>query len=480
MIAKMRNVWSSRPGKGRRLTPLAVGSVTVIVIAVAAVAALFGPELQQALSPGYSVTAEFPTNYRDRLVPSKSTAKFGGLEVGKVSDVKDTDHGTTLVTVNVSVDPSLLGPAPSAAVHPYTVLGGGYSVDLSPGGGPGTFDTDDVIPIQRTSFPVDLDTVLDALPSQTRTSLQNVVRGAGDTLKQGGRDSARDLVQAAPPTLGPAGDVLHAAEGKNPGTDLPQLVTSVESTARTLNSQNGAVGSIVDDLDRTTSTLASQSTPLAQTVATLPQTLNDTRRGLSHLDGTLDRLTTTSRSFRPAADKVAPLLDRLNPVLERARPVVHDLRPVLNDARPAVEELVPTSKQLTGVLNDVRGPVLDRINGPLLDTVMNTFQGQHEYAGSGGGIQANHKFYEELGYLVSNLDRASMVQDRQGSGLSFQVGAGLTSLVAGDKKLPDLTGLLGMLNGGKPVGRTGPPAPSQGLGKGDPHPAYGNPQEGGR
>lgn len=473
MITKLRSAWSRRPGRGAHVTTLGLGLATVALLLIAGVCALFAPELQQALSPGDEVKAEFATNYRDRLVPTKSTVKFGGIEVGKVSDVEYTDHGTALITMKVDMDLSLLGPAPSAAVRPYTILGGGYSVDLSPGGGPGTFDTDTVIPEQRTSMPVDLDTVLDALPSQTRDNLQHVVKEAGDTLAPPGRDALRDVVQGAPGTLGPAADVLQAAQGTHPASDLTGVVSGLENTAQTVNAQDGALGSIVDSLDTTTGTLSAESRPLAQTIATLPQTLDSTRRGLGSLDGTLGRLTTTAENFQPAAKKVAPLLQELNPVLQEAEPVVRDLKPVLDDARPAVQELVPTTSQLTGVLNDVRGPVLDRVNGPILDTVLNTFQGKNEYAGSGGGIQANHKFYEEAGYLVSNLDRASMVQDHQGSGLNFQVGAGLTSVVAGDKKLPDLTGLLNMLNGGQPVGRTGPPAPSQGLGQGAPTMQYG-------
>ena len=41
---------------------------------------------------------------------------------------------------------------------------------------------------------------------------------------------------------------------------------------------------------------------------------------------------------------------------------------------------------------------------------------------------ADHKFYEELAYMATNVDRASMSQDQRGSTLAFQAGVGLSSL----------------------------------------------------
>jgi len=74
--------------------------------------------------------------------------------------------------------------------------------------------------------------------------------------------------------------------------------------------------------------------------------------------------------------------------------------------------------------------VLDRVNGPVMHLLLNTWHGSGPYAQSGGGNQADHKFYEELAYMATNIDRASMTQDGHGSLLSFQVGAG-TGSVAG-------------------------------------------------
>jgi phospholipid/cholesterol/gamma-HCH transport system substrate-binding protein len=201
---------------------------------------------------------------------------------------------------------------------------------------------------------------------------------------------------------------------------------------------------------------------------------------VTNLGGTLDKLTDTATSFRPAAQKVGPLLDQLDPVLADARPVVHDLRPVLDDARPAVDELVPTVDDANGVLGDLRGPVVQRLQGPVMDTVLDTYRGTGPYEGSGGGWQSDHTFYQELGYLVTNLDRGSMTQDRQGSLLGFQVGAGPLETVGGLRSvsLPDLVSQLERAGGLAPSlgngGATGPlaalPTPGS-LGQGNSAPA---------
>ncbi|MCD2198243.1 hypothetical protein LQ327_33250 [Actinomycetospora endophytica] len=444
---------------GRRPTAWALGAALlgglVLVLALTA----FKPQLQSLLSPGKTITAEFADNYRDRLVPYKSTVKLAGLEVGRVSEITESDHGTALVSMKVDDDMDKLGPAPSAAIAPLTILGGGYAVELYPGGGPGSFDPDNTIPLSHTREPVDLDPILDSLPHSVRSSLQGTVGSLNDTLSQGGSDSLRRIVSDAPGALAPTGDVLAAAQGTRPQQDLPQLVTNLESTAEVVGDRSRQVGQIVDDAHTTTTVLARQSQALGDTVAKLPTTLTDTRTGLDHLGGTLDQLTDTAKAFQPAAEDLNPLLTQLTPVLRRADPLLRNLRPVLADAAPAVHELVPTASQATSVLDDVRGPVLDRVNGPVMSMLLNNYRGTGPFQGSGDGVQADHKFYQELGYMVTGLGRASQVQDAQGASLNFQVGAGSGSPNAGGLSFEQLARMLTLP--GAPAG-AGPGAPATG------------------
>ncbi|SNR94667.1 phospholipid/cholesterol/gamma-HCH transport system substrate-binding protein [Haloechinothrix alba] len=422
--------------RSRWRTPLGIGIVFLALAVIVLLAAVFKGSLVTLLRSGETITAEFSRNYQ--LHPADTAVKVAGLEEGVVTGVEETDQGT--VKVSMKVDESALdalGPKPSAIVTPNTLLGGAYSVELRRGGGTGRFEGD-FIPRARTQTPTELDRILESLPQPTRESARSVVKQLDETLASGGTDALRDLVADAPQTLRPAGDVLKAAQGRRPGVDLPRIVSNFHTAADVLSRHQGQLGDIVTSLRDTTAVLAERSQPLAAGIASLPATLRDTRTGLIDLRGALDKLNATADSFRPTARELEPLLGQLDPVLRQARPLLRDLRPLLRDARPLVEQLVPVTQRGTAVLNDVRGPVLQRVNGPIASTVMNTWHGTGPYKNSGRGMQADHKFYEELGYLAANVARASMVQDAQGSLISFQAGANTESLPGIPLTMPNL------------------------------------------
>lgn len=427
---------SARALRRRPRSAFGAGAAFLIVVTVAAFLLAFKAPLLTFLRSGETITAEFDSSYR--LRPDESKVKLSGLKVGVVRDVEYTDHGTARVSMKID-DSAMeaLGSEPSAVIAPLTILGGVYSVELRPGGGTGRFDGD-FIPHERTRVPVELDRILEALPQDTRTSLRNAVGQFGDTARGGGRDALRDVVAQAPDTLRPAGAVFEAAQGTRPGVDLKEIVRNFHTMSDVLSRDSGRLGGIVSSLEDTTGVLAEQAEPLAAGFESLPATLRASRTGLTDLDAALAKLTRTAESFEPSAESLEPLLRELNPVLTRTRPLLADLRPLMEDARPLVNQLVPVAQRGTEMLDHLRGPVLDRVNGPVVDTVMNTWRGSGPYEGNGGGVQADHKFYEELGYLVANMDRASMTQDRQGSMLGFQVSVGPKSVAGVPFTLPNL------------------------------------------
>lgn len=415
------------PRVRRPRSQFALGVAFVVVAAVVGGLLAMKPQIQSWLMPGETIKAEFSSDYR--LRPHKTKVKVSGLEVGVVTHVEHPNAKTTVVSMKVN-DSGLdaLGQKPSVHVEPLTVLGGAYMIELHPGGRGGRFEGE-FIPKERTHLPVELDRILESLPRPTRESSQNVVEQFEETLARGGGEALRDLVASAPDTLKPASSVLEAVQGARPSVDLPQIVANFHSVASVLDRHEGQLGSIVDSLNDTTRVLAEQSMPLAAGFESLPETLRTTRTGLTDLRGSMERLGGTAASLHPTVMRLDPLLRKLAPVLEKARPLMRDLRPLLADAPPTIGRLSSVAERGSAVLGDLRGPVLERVNGPITDVVMNTFRGKGPYKNTGGGIQADHKFYEELGYLVTNLDRASMLQDAQGSTVGFQVGVGSRSLV---------------------------------------------------
>lgn len=425
------------PPKSPHRRHLVLGVSMIVALVVAAVVVVNKSALIVALRPGETVSAVFARN--DGMEVGQTAVKIAGAAVGTVSGVSAGPGSTTVVSMKLD-DGTLakLGSAPTAAVRPVTLLGGRYYVQISPGGTPGTY-RGGPIPLTRTTVPVDLDQVLQALQPQARTGLRSTVGDLNGALSQGGSTALRSLAADAPGTLGPAGDVLNAALGANPGSDLPALVTNLDRISVALTRNSGQLGSLLDGLRGTTASLAAQSGPLSRTVADLPRTLASARAGLADLGVTLDKLDATAPRLMPMAGSLDAALARLNDALTTGRPVISALRPVLADARPTVARLVPTSALATSVLDDVRGPVLSRLNGPVVSALDAKWSGTGDFAGDGG---TGRTLYQELGVLAARFDNLSKYYDRNGPFANLQAGAGTNSVggVPGlDRLLLDLT-----------------------------------------
>ncbi|MFJ8812942.1 MlaD family protein [Amycolatopsis thermoflava] len=430
MVAKLRR-------------PVVLGAV-LLVLAVGALLAVYQKEkISTMLSSGEQVRAEFARDYR--LLPDKSDVKVAGVVVGTVTDVGKDARGHSLVSMKVDEGTSdKLGTAPSAIIRPTTLLGGNYYIELVPGGARQPFDGSP-IPVSRTSVPVELDQILAALPGRSREAMQNTVALTDGALSAGAGDAAADLLRDAPGTLTPANDVLAALRGTRPREDLYQLVPDLDAAADAITRQEGQLADVIGSLADVSASLAAQRGSLAGAVADLPATLTSTRNGLGGLRGSLDRLTAVADRARPAVAELSPLLAKANPVVQQALPLVRDLRPLLHQALPLVDELVPTAGGATATLNNVRGPVLERINGPIATTVLSPWTGTGPYEGNGGN---GHLFYEELGYLAAHTANLSQYGNENGRMLGLGLGAGLSSAGGNDPGTAQLLQSLGLLPAG--------------------------------
>lgn len=405
-------------GLPRPRSAKAIGIVVLAVLVAFGVGAFEKERLASMLSSGESLQAEFPRNHH--LVVYDSEVKMGGVALGTVTDVERTDYGTAKVSMEVE-DGTLakLGSDPSAAIRPALLVGGRNYVDLTPGGHTGEFEGGP-IPLERTSVPVELDDVLSSFTPSAKEGVRTAVDKFDATLRRGGRDAVKDLLKAAPDTLRPTGKVLNAVRGTNQSTDLTRLVRGLETTGAVLSEQDGQLSDIIRSFHGTTSALASVRTPLAESIATSPETLRTARTGLSDLNGSLDRLTATANEFRPSVNELDSLLENLDPVVVEARPLVRDVRTLLHDADPLLDRLVPIAGKTTGVLRDINGPVLDRLSGPIRQTVLSPWKGHGVYEGGGN----DNKFYEELGFLTVDGAKAFQTHDHNGSLGRLMAGVG--------------------------------------------------------
>lgn len=404
-----------------RANPFRIGVVMFVVLAVGGAALFQKTQLTTMMSPGETVQADFKRDYHLRAYVTK--VKVSGVRVGIVTDVERQENGE--FRVSMKLDDGIekkLGSTPSASVRPTTLLGGNYYVALDPGGDPSTFDG--VIPASRTTTPVELDRVLEALKPSVRESLPRTVARLDSTLDADGRKAVRRLVKEAPGTLDPAAPLVDALRGTRPGSDLQNLVGDLESLAAGLSKHPDELAGAVDGLASTSAILASQRNEIADAVDSLPSTLQSARTGLDSLDGTLDQLRVTAGDVQPAAEELEPLLKELDPALTKLSPVVRQLRPTLRDLRPLIKQLVSVSTTATDVLDDLDEGPLQKVNGPIMETVLSPWKGTGDYAQSGNDTV----FYKELGNLIAGMNNAGRMTDRNGSTIHFQPGFGIGSV----------------------------------------------------
>jgi len=447
-----------------RLKPRSAKTTGALVLLFLLIFSLFAfnrPRVETTLSSGEGLRAEFSQAYK--LVPYQSVVKLAGVEVGTVTGFERT--GSNHAVVEMKLDDGTrekLGTTPGANVRPTLVLGGTYYVELVRGGKAGSVAEDSTIPVDRTRVPVELDKVLSAITPDAADAVHGTVRSLDRTFDKRGRNEVQRFLSTAPRTLDPAADVLAGLRGTNPETDLTRLVTGLRNTAAAMNQNKGQLGSILDDLGTASQALADNRGALAQTVADGPQTLRVTKAGLADLDSTLDRLHTTADSFRPAARALDPLLAELGPVLKTARPVIADARVVARDARPLVQDLVPTAENAMGLLDDVSGPVLGRLNGPVKKAVLSPWHGTGLYEGGGN----DHLLYEEAGYLLSDTADVFKFHDKNGAMGRLMAGFGLSTPggIVG-KSFEEYLEMMGFLL---------PKGPQEGANAGEPQPPLGS------
>lgn len=394
-----------------------IGACMLVVALVASVLLFKKDAISTMLMGGRTISAVFDQNYKVR--PNRSPVKVGFVKVGRVSDVHRNDDGTATVTMKVDEKVlRTLGSKPSATIRATTLLGGNYFVDLAPGGGSGEFRADS-IPRSRTQVAVELDKIAGALQPDALSSAQKALKRTDASLKKSDQAALRRLLADAPGTLEPGARVIDAAQGERPD-DLTKLVSTMESTGRVMTQNEGQLDSILIDLRTTSRVFGDHSADVQAALKPLPSALSNARTGLNDLNTTLITAREVSGSLRPAARDLNTTLTTLRPTLKTARPVINDARVLVDDARPLVEGLDPVVPEADTVVDDLRGPVLKRLNGPVTNWLYQPYKGSGVYS-----LTSSKKpMYEEAVFALVNLDRGSSYADQNGNSFSFQPGVG--------------------------------------------------------
>ena len=281
------------------------------------------------------------------------TVRVAGVRVGDISSV-DYQNGHAVVTM--AIDRQFLPVYKNATVllRPKTGLKDMF-LELDPGtSSAGEFHNGDTIPVANTAPDTNVDQILSALDSDTRSYLRLLLVEGGQGLNGRGKDLGKLLGSLGPINRGLARLNTEVAKRK---ANLATLIHNMNLLWGTVGQDGQGIQQLVTASDQALGAIASQAPDVQRAVAELGPTLTETQNALAQTDRLATVLGPAVNSLRPFARKLKPVNDSLgnlakttfSPVKDDIRPFVRNARQPVRDLRPASENLVRATPRLTTV-----------------------------------------------------------------------------------------------------------------------------------
>ncbi|MDQ2894214.1 MAG: MlaD family protein [Actinomycetota bacterium] len=419
MIRRRARVRRHQP----RVSALAAGLAAIIVIG-AACYLVFGGSLPFSGSP-FVLRATFTAQTELHL---GSPVRIAGVNVGSVTAVDRIPGSQDAATVAMAIDPSGLPIHANATldIRPRLFLEGNYYVDLHPGTPQApSVGSGGMLPTANTTGPVQLDRVLSALRSDSRTNLQTLLQGLGSALNAtptAAQDVGQDPTQrgltagqSLNDNLRYAGGAFRASTivnaallGQQPH-DLSGVVSGSARVFGALASQQSHLSHLVLSFDTTMAALAARQRDLSQTIALLPPWLSATNNALDPLQASFGPTRSFAHLLRPSIEQLGPTIDVGLPWLAQSTALFSrpELGRLLTSLTPAVQgtgaTLAASRKLLSGsgelalcFLRDILPTGNQRILDPPVTTGLLTYQELFQsavgLAGATGNFDGNGRY----------------------------------------------------------------------------------------
>ena len=296
----------------------------VVFLLVVAIAVYFGFTKHIPFKHGFQLKAQFSTAMN---IHSKSPVRIAGVDVGKVASIR-REGNTGLVTMEIEKKGLPLHTDATVKIRPRIFLEGNWFVELQPGSPSAkTVSSGYTIPLTQTANPVQLDQVLDALNTDTRTNLQNflIYYGEGLTKKPNAAEDAEQLPEVrgltgaeainktyhlAPEALR-GGAIINQALTGTEQHDFSKLIAGIGKVTSALNVHEQQLGELIGNFNTFFEAFADQNESLSATVKTLPSSLRGITHGLREL----------GKSFGPTQRFATDILPgvRLTPATVKAQ-----------------------------------------------------------------------------------------------------------------------------------------------------------------
>lgn len=304
---------------------------------------------------GYRVRAIFDNV--SSAVPGEEV-KVAGAPVGTIESLDVTPDNKAVAVLAIDED----GFAPfrtdaRCTVRPQSLIGEKY-VECDPGdsSSPALPEIDEgegegqhLLPLDRTSSPVDLDLINDIMRLPFRERLTILLDELGAGLAGRGED-LNAVIRRANPALRQTDRVLAILARQN--RVLANLARDSDTALAPLAREKERVSGFIRNANATGQATAERSDDISLGIQRLPGFLRQLRPLMADLEGFADQGTPVARDLRVAGPSLSRLIEQIGPFSSAATPALVSLgqaaatgRPALIDTRPLIQDLGDFARQ---------------------------------------------------------------------------------------------------------------------------------------
>jgi phospholipid/cholesterol/gamma-HCH transport system substrate-binding protein len=298
----------------------------------------------------FSLKAQFTT--AQAVTPGQGqTVDIAGVAVGEISNVQ-LENGRALVTMNLQEKYKTVYPDATMLLRPKTGLKD-MVIEMDPGNASSghKLKSGATIPVSQTKPDVNLDEILAALDTDTRSYLRLLLGGGGQGLRDNTNDLSSTLRRFAPTSR----DIAKiTSELKLRQGNIRRGIHNFQLLSNALGDKDDQLAQLVDSTDAVFRAFASEDNNIQATLAQLPPSLTDTQVTLRKVTTLANNLGPTLQALRPAARALGPSLAATRPALREATPIIRDqIRPFTVAALPTVQALQPAANDLAALTPDL-------------------------------------------------------------------------------------------------------------------------------
>jgi phospholipid/cholesterol/gamma-HCH transport system substrate-binding protein len=291
----------------------------VAAVAVVAVLLLSG-------NGSHSYSALFET--AGQLVKGDEV-QVGGRKIGSIDDISLTDRNQAKITFSVENGYAPLRQGTTALIRQTSLSGVAnryMTLTMAPNNAKALPDGT-TITSEKTTTPVDLDQLFNALNPKTLKALQQVIQGSAQQYAGKGAQ-ANMAAEYFNPALSTTRRVVN--ELTRDQQALSDFIKSGAAVTSALSQRSADITNLVTNANATAAAIGDERQALSSSLQALPVTLRRANTTFVNLRATLNDLDVLVNASKPATKELAPLFRALRPLVRDARPTIADLRTLIS------------------------------------------------------------------------------------------------------------------------------------------------------